>query len=63
MPDIWLTEEGLAIVAGRRVTEADFPDLAGRIRPDEAAVIVPKEVAEKFFAEIEKKSLTSRGST
>jgi hypothetical protein len=59
MPDIWLSEEGLAAVAGKQVTEADFPDLAGRIGPDEAAVIVPKEMIEKFLQKIEKKSLTA----
>lgn len=37
------TAPGLVAIVGRRVTEVDFPELAGRIGEDEAAIVIADE--------------------
>lgn len=48
MPHIEIAEDGDYRIAGKQVTEKDYPELAGRIGPDEAAVEIDSAVLLPF---------------
>lgn len=39
------------------MTEEDYPELAGRIGPDERAIEVPREMIEQFLREDEQQGI------
>jgi hypothetical protein len=48
-PAVFDDGENINII-GKRVTEADYPELAGRIGPDEAAVVIDAALLEEAMA-------------